>query len=288
MFIAAGVMRVNFVYNTFNNPIEVLTTEYKTEIEDAAQRQRTQLTINSFNVLLCMFRFFKFYAFQDRLSILTTTFGKSWTDLYHFLIMFFVIFFGYSFIGFVLFGAHLFEYSSFDRAMSTQYEMMLNNYDFTALSRINGPMAAVYLSTYIFIVGILLINVLLAILIEAYTQASNLNEFPARAVHEQLALAGHRAAGALRMMRQAGKVPEYPGPDGELESGASTAELLDALRRARDAGKETIRLAELQSMAPRHAGVLAHKAYMLRASQDKEEEEQVLLELEAECGLLAK
>ena len=43
--------------------------------------QELVLTINSFNILICIFRLFKYYEFQDRLNILTRTFGEAWSGL---------------------------------------------------------------------------------------------------------------------------------------------------------------------------------------------------------------
>ena len=57
------------------------TSEYQLELEKAASLQSLQVTLNSFNIIMCLLRLFKYYEFQDRLNILTRTFSRSWVDL---------------------------------------------------------------------------------------------------------------------------------------------------------------------------------------------------------------
>ena len=60
--------RLSIVYWVFLDPLPLPS-------------QELVLTINSFNILICIFRLFKYYEFQDRLNILTRTFGEAWSGL---------------------------------------------------------------------------------------------------------------------------------------------------------------------------------------------------------------
>eukprot|EP00960_Hanusia_phi_P011681 340629-Hanusia_phi.AAC.12 len=60
LFSVGIIWRVQYVYLVSANPLEVPTDEYKLLIEQAAQLQGTQVSINSFNILICIFRLFKY------------------------------------------------------------------------------------------------------------------------------------------------------------------------------------------------------------------------------------
>jgi hypothetical protein len=122
---------------------------------------------------------------------LSDTFAAAWTDLYHFMIMWLLVFAGFSLIGHIMFGQHMFDYSSVLRSFVTQFEMMMNNYDYTAMSRIAPFFAPIYLTMFVFIASICLINILVAILMDAYDIAT---ERPfSRSMVEQLATIADRA-----------------------------------------------------------------------------------------------
>ncbi len=144
------------------------------------------------NILFVIFRFFKLYKFQDQLRELSDTFAAAWTDLYHFMIMWLLVFAGFSLIGHIIFGQHMFDYSSVLRALVTQFEMMMNNYDYTAMSRIAPVFAPIYLTMFVFIASICLINILVAILMDAYDVATD-RPF-SRSMVEQLAIIADRTA----------------------------------------------------------------------------------------------
>ena len=85
----------------------------------------------------------------------------------------------------------MFDYSSVLRSFVTQFEMMMNNYDYTAMSRIAPFFAPIYLIMFVFIASICLINILVAILMDAYDIAT---ERPfSRSMVEQLAIIADRA-----------------------------------------------------------------------------------------------
>jgi len=181
---------VQYVFLIYSDILVVPASEYKPLLEEAANQQELVLTINSFNILICIFRLFKYYEFQDRLNILTRTFGEAWTDLYHFLIMFLIIFIGYSFLAHVIWGPHVYTYSTFGFSVQAQWEMLLGNYDYQALQKVAPDFAAILFWTYIFFVAIVCLNVLLAILIEAFGSASQPADpdIPPNSVGEQLSL----------------------------------------------------------------------------------------------------
>jgi hypothetical protein len=173
-----------------SNPLTLPINYYPQVLEDAASLQILQIQINVINILFVIFRFFKLYKFQDQLRELSDTFAAAWTDLYHFMIMWLLVFAGFSLIGHIMFGQHMMDYSSVLRSFVTQFEMMMNNYDYVAMSRIAPFFAPIYLIMFVFIASICLINILVAILMDAYDVAT---ERPfSRSIVEQLAIIANR------------------------------------------------------------------------------------------------
>eukprot|EP00960_Hanusia_phi_P007106 202272-Hanusia_phi.AAC.2 len=135
--------------------------------ERAASIIQSQLLGNFFNVLLCLLKCFKYYRFQPRLAIVNNTLEKSIPDLYHFALMFMTFLYGFSAISHVLFGPEMHMFSTLPIALSSGWMMMLGaGLDhFASMARVDGKMAVVFYTTFIFLVNIVLLNILLAILV---------------------------------------------------------------------------------------------------------------------------
>lgn len=148
----------------------VPTNTFNYAIEDAAKLSLDQLIINSFNIFLSTLKIFKYFEFQDRLNVLTRTIATAWTDLYHFLVMFIVIFIGFGIIGYLLFGTALQSYSTIGNCLQATFELVIGNYDLQSIMRIDITLSLVYFYVFVFLVSIVLLNVLLAILMGAYSE----------------------------------------------------------------------------------------------------------------------
>ncbi len=150
----------------------VPTNTFNYAIEEAANLSLDQLIINSFNIFLSTLKIFKYFEFQDRLNVLTRTIATAWTDLYHFLVMFIVIFIGFGIIGYLLFGTALQSYSTIGNCLQATFELVIGNYDLQSIMRIDLTLSLVYFYVFVFLVSIVLLNVLLAILMGAYSEVS--------------------------------------------------------------------------------------------------------------------
>jgi hypothetical protein len=148
----------------------VPTNTFNYAIEEAAQLSLDQLIINSFNIFLSTLKIFKYFEFQDRLNVLTRTIATAWTDLYHFLVMFIVIFVGFGIIGYLLFGTALQSYSTIGNCLQATFELVIGNYDLQSIMRIDITLSLIYFYVFVFLVSIVLLNVLLAILMGAYSE----------------------------------------------------------------------------------------------------------------------
>ena len=138
---------------------------------------RQQLTVNVISILLCIFRFFKYYEFQPRLQIVNQTMGFSMVHLYHFCIIFFIIFTGFAFAAHINFGSSVRDFSTLGHSMQALWESLLGNYDLGPtigngnMSYINPSMGVIFFISWIFVAAMVLMNVFVAILMDSYAMA---------------------------------------------------------------------------------------------------------------------
>jgi hypothetical protein len=86
----------------------------------------------------------------------------------HFFLIFFTIFIAYAIAGMLLFGQQLKKFSSFLLATCELFEILLGDFDFAELFMIQGTSAFIWFFTYNFGVVLVLLNMLLAIIMDAY------------------------------------------------------------------------------------------------------------------------
>lgn len=124
--------------------------------------------------LLIMIRLFKAFAAQPRLSIVTKTLSSSAVDLVHFLLVFLSIFFSYAVAGIVLFGREVDGFTTPGRAVVTCFRTMMGDFDWDELSQVGRWEAGVWFITFMIIIVLLMLNMLLAIVMDAYSEQKEL------------------------------------------------------------------------------------------------------------------
>eukprot|EP00747_Dinoflagellata_sp_TGD_P172635 gnl/TRDRNA2_/TRDRNA2_209535_c0_seq1.p1 gnl/TRDRNA2_/TRDRNA2_209535_c0~~gnl/TRDRNA2_/TRDRNA2_209535_c0_seq1.p1 ORF type:complete len:356 (+),score=48.44 gnl/TRDRNA2_/TRDRNA2_209535_c0_seq1:122-1069(+) len=70
----------------------------------------------------------------------------------------------------LLFGQELYEFSNFTRAANTIFRMMLGDFDWDRMSRVGRPQAGFIFWTFNWLVNLVLLNMLLAIIMDVYTE----------------------------------------------------------------------------------------------------------------------
>jgi len=155
-----------------NSTGEMEFLKFQDDIQSASDALAQYTAISSVCVLLFIMRVLKSFDFQPRMGLVTKTLYTALPDLAHFSFLFFVVFFGYSLVGYLLFGHHFGEMASPGRALVFLY-FQLVAYDpeqFWIEMTHAAPWWAfhLYLWTFLLIVFFILVNILLAILIDAY------------------------------------------------------------------------------------------------------------------------
>ena len=145
------------------------------DLSSLGQQVKLYSTLSGMAVALFIFRMLKSLDFQPRMGLVTRTIAAAAIDLLHFMLLFGIVFFGYAMVGVIVFGHQFKGMSTISEACFTLLMMMMSldpTKFWTEMLHSGGEgMAAVfylYLSTYILIVFFILLNVFLAILIDAY------------------------------------------------------------------------------------------------------------------------
>lgn len=123
--------------------------------------------------LVLMLRFFKSFAAQPRLAVVTETFRVAQTDLIHFFIVFGSVYFCMTVNAILFFGQDLPGFATFGRAFHSSFRIMLGDWDWEELSQIGLLKAFIWFFVFIFVVVMILLNMLLAIFMESYIAVSD-------------------------------------------------------------------------------------------------------------------
>jgi len=115
-----------------------------------------------------MLRLFKSFDAQPRLAVVTRTLVKSQKDMVHFFIVFFSCFFCMVVNAVLLFGQDVENFSTLDRAVMTLFRMLFGDWDYKQMELVGLLNCASWFWAFILILFLILLNILLAILMESY------------------------------------------------------------------------------------------------------------------------
>eukprot|EP00164_Ancoracysta_twista_P011146 GFYU01017069.1.p1 GENE.GFYU01017069.1~~GFYU01017069.1.p1 ORF type:complete len:485 (-),score=129.96 GFYU01017069.1:145-1536(-) len=130
-------------------------------------------TVNGVNIILLLVRTLKLFRFQPRMAILTKTLARAATDLFHFAVLFGIVLTGYAAIGNLVFGHQLAIFVTFEASVKTCMVVLLTgdggviNGMIPAASKFE---AVLFFWTYVFVVFWILMNIFLAIVIDAFAE----------------------------------------------------------------------------------------------------------------------
>merc|ERR1719375_2923212 len=96
-------------------------------------------------------RFFKAFSAQQRLAVVTSTLAKSFTDIYHFGIVFGAIFMIFTFSAIVLFGQEILMYVNFVRATPSCWRVLLGDFDWEGMASVGRLEASLWFCAFSFL-----------------------------------------------------------------------------------------------------------------------------------------
>mmetsp|Transcript_24764 Transcript_24764/g.39762 ORF Transcript_24764/g.39762 Transcript_24764/m.39762 type:complete len:891 (+) Transcript_24764:3-2675(+) len=136
-----------------------------------------RIMLTFYTITLAM-KFLESFDAQPRLAVVTKTIKSAGSDLFHFGIVITTIFFAYCVAGMFLFGRRMWTFSSEPTTMSTCFLMMLGDFDWEELAWEHPLTAGLWFWTYMIVMQTLMLNMLMAIIMDVYTQVkSDANEF---------------------------------------------------------------------------------------------------------------
>ncbi|CAE7323345.1 pkd2 [Symbiodinium pilosum] len=133
---------------------------------------RANRWISGFYPVCIMMRLFKAFAAQPRLAIVTKTLALAANDLTHFGIVFLSIFFAYVAMGMAFFGREVESFASFDRASLALLRALMGDFSVEDMELRGRPVAFFFFGTYMMAAVLLLLNMLIAILMDVYGQVA--------------------------------------------------------------------------------------------------------------------
>jgi len=141
------------------------------------QTFRSNLMINIFLMTL---RLFKNLDFQPRLRLVTATLENALVDLVHFLILFMLVLFIFGFSAYIILGQKIEQLSSPGSAFNACLALAFlgDTALIPELNKLTDPtlaaVAVFWFYSFIMLVNVLLLNILLAILVDAYVKVKEL------------------------------------------------------------------------------------------------------------------
>ncbi|GLI64894.1 hypothetical protein VaNZ11_008286 [Volvox africanus] len=130
--------------------------------------------LNGINILLLIARVLKLMDFQPRLGVVTRSLWLAGPDLIHFAIVAGMVFIGYAMMAHLIFGNAIEAFATFGDSINTCFEILLGNIDVNddlrALGGLQSVAGALFFWSYELLVFMVLLNFLLAIIVDAFSE----------------------------------------------------------------------------------------------------------------------
>mmetsp|Transcript_7419 Transcript_7419/g.16971 ORF Transcript_7419/g.16971 Transcript_7419/m.16971 type:complete len:897 (+) Transcript_7419:48-2738(+) len=114
-------------------------------------------------------RFFKAFSSQPRLAMVTKTLGKASVDITHFGVVFATVFIVFATSAQILWGQELKDYANVGRSVHSTFRMMLGDFDWEPMYSVGRPQAYLWFWCFMWLVNLTMLNMLLAIIMDVYT-----------------------------------------------------------------------------------------------------------------------
>ena len=140
-------------------------TDYSTLAELYAQ----SFNLDGFCVVALFFQLFKYLQLSDQANMLWSVLTKSGVDVMYFVLMFFILLLGFGLMGEQMLGTNLEAYSSPTQSIINLFIVLMGAFDVDEFEQGNPEFGIAYFMTYITVMFLILMNIFLAILGEAYS-----------------------------------------------------------------------------------------------------------------------
>lgn len=119
--------------------------------------------------LVVLFRLFKSFHAQPRLALVTKTLRDSMVDTFHFAVVFCSVLLGFVTSAVILFGLHIGELANMPRGITWCLRLLFGDIEYDDMRESGRDMASVWLMLFLLVAGLLLLNMLVAIVMDTYS-----------------------------------------------------------------------------------------------------------------------
>jgi hypothetical protein len=134
--------------------------------------------------MIVMMRLFKSFKAQPRLGLVTATMSKASQDMLHFFIVFLSVYVCMMVNSILFFGQDVQEFGSVPRAIHSCFRAMFGDWDWDAMKEIGFVKAQIWFWLFMIIMVLILLNMLLAIVMDAYTEVKSKAANAATLLHQ--------------------------------------------------------------------------------------------------------
>merc|ERR1719313_3308547 len=137
--------------------------------------------------LIILLRFLKGFRGQPRVALIAETLKFASIDLFHFMLIFMAVFLSFALGGHVLFGPHLLEWSTFVLSTTTSFRLLMgSSADYLRLYTVAPAVAASWFWSYMLFVVMVMLNLLVALIIDQYAEVKRRMGEDGQSIVEQL------------------------------------------------------------------------------------------------------
>jgi len=149
------------------------TADFFLLVETMCSRERLYRSTFTVYPMVVMARLFKSFDAQPRLAVVTRTLVNSSSDMTHFFIVFLSVYSCMMVNAILLFGQDIEDFATWDRAAITCFRVMFGDWDYAKMKKVGFVTSALWLWIFVMVISVLLLNMLLAILMDAYSEVKS-------------------------------------------------------------------------------------------------------------------
>jgi polycystin 1L2 len=167
-FISGLVIRIMLMFQPTRLNFYMFAREYQ-ELGPVASLYNLMFIVDSTSIFLCMFKVMKYLRLSPSTNLLWLTLSRAGRDILFFIITLLILMLGFIIMGEQVFGLELAEFSRPALSALTLFHMLFGIVDiFYDLLAVDMWVGLVFFFAYIFLFFLMLVNIVLAILNDAY------------------------------------------------------------------------------------------------------------------------
>lgn len=123
-------------------------------------------------ILLCSIRVLKAFHVHPRLSLLTRTISAALKQFRWVFVVFVVVLVTFASVGRIFFGDRVEGFSSLGKSFETCVNILFGTFDYATIQDVSVPAPLLFYWSYMIVVSLVLLNIMLAIVVDAYAEVS--------------------------------------------------------------------------------------------------------------------